>query len=419
MAKIKKEKSTTEKVVRAIKKVFASEEEQYQSVLAEYKEKYLPPEYNQLELLDKLTDDTIDHYISITTRGDGKSFNYISALGYIAYQLDLPSMLIVRHWTLQNAMQDLVMTVLSTTGWCDVSKITWETTTDYLICIYGVHELFIITDLNRASDLKQHSATLKRFGIICYDEFLTLTDDYVPNEYDKMRTIYKSIDRVPNRPFIKYPKVIYLGNPVNFSSPLLPALHIYNYLQSHPINTIKQYNNVLLEMRRNEHRNEGKNLRAFPDANDADVTGEFQFDSYRLQTPEQYINELNNGQIVKIRLDNHLMMSIVKNHKIIVGIEKTDNNENFTLSLNDCNDNRMYLSERFYKDNFYKRYEKGHVEYKDAFSKEYITQQNPDLMRINLYRLFPKAIEFEKEEVYNKAVENSYLKELARKFEGI
>lgn len=38
------------------------------------KKKYLPEEFNQLELLDELCNDEIYHYISITSRGDGKSF---------------------------------------------------------------------------------------------------------------------------------------------------------------------------------------------------------------------------------------------------------------------------------------------------------------------------------------------------------
>ena len=42
----------------------------------EYKEKYLPEEFNQLELLDELCNDEIDHYISIKSRSNGKSFNY-------------------------------------------------------------------------------------------------------------------------------------------------------------------------------------------------------------------------------------------------------------------------------------------------------------------------------------------------------
>ena len=60
--------------------LFKNEKEEYTYYLKEYKEKYLPKEFNQLELLDELCNDEIDHYMSITSRGDGKSFNYISAV---------------------------------------------------------------------------------------------------------------------------------------------------------------------------------------------------------------------------------------------------------------------------------------------------------------------------------------------------
>lgn len=416
-ALVKEKMTATQKAVNTVKKVFGSEKEQYKAVLKEYKDKYLPPEYNKLELLDELCNEDIDHYISITTRGDGKSFNYISALGYLAFNLDMPTLLLVRHWTLQQAMKNLVEEVLMTTGWCDPASITWETNTDYLICYVNFKELFLITDLNRASDLKQHSAVLRRFGIVCYDEFLTLPDDYVPNEYDKMRTIYKSIDRVKNRPFIKYPKCIYLGNPVNFGSPLLPSLNIFDHLQTHPINTIKQYGNVLLEMRRNEARNDGKNTRAFPDANDSDVTGEFQFDTYQLLTPSQYTQELQGATSFKIRLDGHLMLRVIKKNKIVLSVEKCDNKEQYTMMMNNANNQRQLITERFYKDNFHKRYEQGRIYYKDAFTKDYITQHE-ELQRINLYRLFPKSIDVVTEEVYNKVIERDILDKLARRFEN-
>ena len=54
--------------------LFKNEKEEYAYYLKEYKEKYLPSEFYQLELLDELCNDEIDHYISITSRGDGKSF---------------------------------------------------------------------------------------------------------------------------------------------------------------------------------------------------------------------------------------------------------------------------------------------------------------------------------------------------------
>lgn len=404
-------------IVNKLKKTFGNEEEVFQAVLAEYRTKYLPPEYNQLELLNKLTDDSIDHYISITTRGDGKSFNYISALGYIGYYLDMPTILLVRHWSLQNAMHDLVNTVLQTIGWCKDAKIAWQTNTDYLICYVNDKPVYLVTDLNRASDLKQHSAVLKDFPIILYDEFLTLASDYVDEEYSKMATIYKSVDRVKDRPYIKYPKCIYLGNPVNFSSPLLPSLNIYDYLQTHEIGTVKQYNNVLLEMKKNEHRNDGKNLRAFHDPNDSDVTGEFKFDNYMLTTPQGYIQAMSGGEKIKIRIDPLTMYTILRSKgRYVLGIEKADNDEQYTLSLNDCNENRILLTERNMKDNLYKRFEKGMFQFKDAFSKEYITI-HPELQRINFYKLFSKkSIEITHEEVYNEAIKEKELKALYERF---
>lgn len=414
----RKEHTIIQKAVEKVKMTFASEEEEYQYYLKKYRDNFLPEEYNQLELLDRLTDTSIDHLMSITTRGDGKSFNYISCLGYLAYNLNMPTLLIVRHWTLQDKMRDLVEEIIRTTGWGDIQGIQWETNTDYMICYLDGRELFLITDLNRASDLKQSSAVLKRFPIILYDEFLTLTDDYVDNEFQKMGTIYKSIDRVKNRPYIKFPKCIYLGNPVNFTSPLLPALNIYNYLQSHEINTMKQYNNVLLEMRKNEARNDGKNLRAFPDPNDGDVTGEFKFASYQLSTPEQYISQLHHGELVKVRIDSQLMFTILKNNgTIVVGIERADNEEDYCLNMNDEELHKPYLTQRFFKDNFHKRYEKGKFLYKDAFSKEYITNINSTLMDINFYRLFKHIENVEPEEVLQKAEENRILNILARKYE--
>ena len=88
--------------------LFKNEKEEYAYYLKEYKEKYLPEEFNQLELLDELCNDEIDHYMSITSRGDGKSFNYISAVGYLSYHLNMGCTLLVRHFTLQEKMRELV-----------------------------------------------------------------------------------------------------------------------------------------------------------------------------------------------------------------------------------------------------------------------------------------------------------------------
>ena len=87
--------------------LFKNEKEEYAYYLKEYKEKDLPEEFNQLELLDELCNDEIDHYMSITSRGDGKSFNYISADGYLSYHPNMGCTLLVRHFTLQEKMREL------------------------------------------------------------------------------------------------------------------------------------------------------------------------------------------------------------------------------------------------------------------------------------------------------------------------
>ena len=98
MSKNKKKTTKSGEIKQAIRKTFLSEEDEFQNTLKEYKTKYLPKEYNQLELLDQLTNKDIDWYISVTSRGDGKSFNYIGCMAYLCYYLEFGCTLLVRHY---------------------------------------------------------------------------------------------------------------------------------------------------------------------------------------------------------------------------------------------------------------------------------------------------------------------------------
>ena len=397
---------------------FATEEEEYQYYLNEYRSKYLPEEYNQLELLDHLCDESIDHFMSITTRGDGKSFNYISAVAYLCYHLNMGATLLVRHFTLQDKMRDLLEDIFSTIRWFDYpQEYHVRSTSDYLIVSIADKDVFLITDINNASDLKQSSAVLKNFPIILYDEFLTLTDDYCKNEYEKIRTIYKSIDRVKDRPYIKTPKCIYLANPVNFDSPLLPSLKIYNQLQTQEINTMKQYRNVLLELRRNDSRNDGKNTRAFPDEYDSDVTGQFQFSNYKLVSEEEYLRDFQHSQSVKIKLPEKMMLHFIYNNgKMILSVERSDNTESYCVELTDEAEGCQFLTEKYYKQTFIKKHEKGLFYYKDSFSKTFV-RRDTRLMSINLFKLLPSSKEITTEETYEKVQQANFLRAMAKKYE--
>lgn len=398
--------------------LFSSEKEEYMYYLNEYRTKYLPEEYNQLELLDHLCNEDIDHYMSITTRGDGKSFNYISAVSYLCYHLDMGCTLLARHFTLQDKMRELIEDIFSTIRWFDYPKdYHIRSTSDYLIISIADKDVLLITDINNASDLKQSSAVLKNFPIILYDEFLTLTDDYCKNEYEKIRTIYKSIDRVKDRPYIKTPKCIYLANPVNFDSPLLPSLKIYNQLQTQEINTMKQYRNVLLELRRNDARNDGKNTRAFPDEYDSDVTGQFDFSNYKLVSEDQYLKIFQHSKSVKIKLPEKMMLHLIKNNgKMIISIERSDNTEQYCFELTDEREDCQYLTEKYYKNSFIKKHEKGLFLYKDSFSKTYV-QRDSRLMSINLFKLIPSSKSVTTEETYEKVKQTNFLKSMAKKYE--
>lgn len=398
--------------------LFATEEEEYAYYLKEYKSKYLPAEYNQLELLDHLCDESIDHFMSITTRGDGKSFNYISAVAYLCYHLDMGCTLLVRHFTLQDKMRELVEDIFSTIKWFNYpNDFRVRTTSDYLICSIGDKDIFLITDINNASDLKQSSAVLKNFPIILYDEFLTLADDYCKNEYEKIRTIYKSIDRIKDRPYIKTPKCIYLANPVNFDSPLLPSLKIYNQLQTQEINTMKQYRNVLLELRRNDSRNDGKNTRAFPDEYDSDVTGQFEFSNYKLVNEEQYLQVFQHSKSVKIKLPEKMCLHFIeKDGTMILSVERSDNTEQYCTELIDEKEDCQYLTEKYYKQSFIKKHEKGLFLYKDSFSKTFI-QRDPHLMSLNLFKLLPSSKQTTTEETYEQVQARNYMKAMQEKYE--
>ena len=391
----------------------------YLKTLQKYKKKYLPPEYNQLELLDHLCNPEIDFYISITNRGDGKSFNYPSALLYLAVTLDIKPCFVVRHYTLQSRIKELIEEIFITINWGDINQIWYRNTDDYIMVGLGDKEIAVITDLNNASDLKFSSQVLKHFPIIVYDEFTALESDYIPNEFEKLQLIYRSIDRIANRPYIKYPKIILLGNPVNFESPIFPALKLYNALENQEINTIQQYNNKLLELRRNDHVNATKNLRAFGDEEDSNITGQFNFSPYQLISESEYNKLEVNALSVKIDIgDGKCLYCINNNDKYVLSIEKLSGTEEYCVELKDETDSKEYLTSKFYKSDFSKYYEKGLFLFKDSFSKTYI-KNNDNLLSINLFKCLPTTppSRNDSESVFEKNAMDSYIKKLAERYE--
>ncbi|MEI2421779.1 hypothetical protein V6O07_15995, partial [Arthrospira platensis SPKY2] len=86
--------------------------EKYLKTLQNFRKSEVPPEYNQLKLLDELCNPEIDHFISISNRTDGKSINYVHALIHIAIQYDLGLTFVSRNMMLRVSYQDLIEDIL-------------------------------------------------------------------------------------------------------------------------------------------------------------------------------------------------------------------------------------------------------------------------------------------------------------------
>ena len=107
---------------------------------------------------------------------------------------------------------------------------------------------------------------------------------------------------------------------------------------------------------------------------------------------------------------------ISKNDKIILSIERSDNTEEYCINLADETEKSQYLNDKYYKQSFIKKHEKGMFLYKDSFSKTYM-ERDTMLMQLNLFKLIPSSKEITTEETYQKIKENNFLKALAKKYE--
>ena len=76
-------------------------DQKYKRYLQNFRKTHVPERYNQVLLLDELNNPTIDHFISISNRTDGKSFNYVHALLNIAIDYDIGLFFLSRNMMLQ------------------------------------------------------------------------------------------------------------------------------------------------------------------------------------------------------------------------------------------------------------------------------------------------------------------------------
>lgn len=397
-----------------------NEVKDYQNLLEKHR-RTIPDEYNQIELCNELMNKDLDFYISISNRSDGKSFNYVGFFIKLAIEKGIGFMLVSRHFTLRYAYQELVDEIVSEMKGVNFNHIFYEKNDDYIKIGYKDDYIGIITDLNNATDLKYHSATLKYFPIIIYDEFLALEGDYLTDEWEKLKTIYQSVDRNKDEiPYISHPKIFLLGNAVNFSSPILANLDIFKWLQNHKINTTRQYNNILIELRKNDNVNNKKNLRAFDSQNDAMTTAQFNFNDYQLTSDNdmQYIQK--NGDFFFIKTEFGYLKIIFNVNDLRTNIKFTPYVENyqFCTQIDDVKNDVIYLDEKYYdyEKHFKQYYKKGSfITFDNAYTKSFVLD-NDDLIALRIKKVIKRYFKTRQttEPDIDKIYENNYIERSKR-----
>lgn len=397
-----------------------TEVKEYQTLLEKHR-KTIPEEYNQIELCNELMNKDLDFYISISNRSDGKSFNYVGFFIKLAIEKGIGFMLVSRHFTLRYAYQELVDEIVSEMKGVNFNHIFYDKNDDYIKIGYKEDYIGIITDLNNATDLKYHSATLKYFPIIIYDEFLALEGDYLTDEWEKLKTIYQSVDRNKDDiPFISHPKIFLLGNAVNFSSPILANLDIFKYLQNHKINTIRQHNNILIELRKNQNVNNKKNLRAFDSENDAMTTAQFNFNDYQLTNDNdiQYIQKNSDFFYIKTEFGYLKIIFNVNDLRTDIKFVPYVENYQFCTQIEDVKEDVIYLDERYYDyENHHKQYYKkgSFITFDNAYTKSFVLD-NDDLIALRIKKVIKRYFKSKQttEPDIDKIYEDNYIQRTKR-----
>lgn len=363
-------------IKKRVQYILTKQDERKYKKLVKVLREAIPENYNKIKLAEDLINPDIDWLISISNRTDGKTTNYINLAVWLAIELDLKFFLLARHFTLRQSYNNTLMDIFIMNDKLKEEKLTFRRTDNYTIVIYNGKTIGIISDINNASDLKLESNFLKNFPLVFYDEFLALEDDYVSDEYMKVKTIYESIDRQHGTiPFIKYPKIFLLGNAVNFSSPLLMHMNLFNKLETQAMNTKKTYGNIVMEMNLNERVNELRNTRAFGSFEDDPMTtGRFKFNNYGIVNFEE-----------KVKLDLTADKFHIKLGKDLVKITYQRDNpyKNLYVSIVPYAEHYVLCTERidkrfnvdiiddtYYSEVFPKEYENLKIRFENSYSRD-------------------------------------------------
>ena len=382
-------------------------EKNYHKKLEKFREKNIPKIYNQIQLMDDLLDDNLDHYISISNRTDGKTFNYVHFLLHLAYYSDVQLLFLSRDFMLRNSYRDLIADIMDFSKYFDINDLRIINNQFYKEVFYKDKTIAFISDLNAATDLKYFSSKLKHIGVIIYDEFLALESDYLPDEWERLKTIYSSVNRNFNLPLLKYPKILYLGNAVNLSSPILAHLDIFSKLENQPVNSKRKYGNICIELRKNTNVNKKRNLRAFDEDKDELTHAQFDINKYNIALDNE-LEKAYNTCIVKI--DTSFLKIHYSNNldTIILEVVGYSPSYNFNIQAKDNKKTSTYLDDKYYNANHVKKYEKNFYKFANAYSKDYIFSQLNNILTLDIVRVIKEHRYTQKSHAISSDSHNKY-----------
>ena len=344
--------------------------------------KNIPEKYNHGLLLDYLCDKRVDLLFSITTRGDGKTFNYLYLLAKLNQKFDFNTVVLVRHLEIRTAMLSQIRDVYETMDDLSEDKFAFKMNPDYILVTYNSKPAFIICDLNNANDLKNFSAVLQHANLFLYDEFLAVGGEYAPHEFEKFKTIFETSDRslIPPMEYTNNRrKAIFLANPVDFSSEFLAYWKMYHYLEIQEMNTIKVFHNIAIERRKNSTPQKNKNNRIFNDETNESVLGEFHVNDWKIKEPN-----VAKRKITIKTLDRFI--NLYYDNVPILDVTPYEESYQYNTELVDNTSESTYLKPSYYSDNFFKKYTKGKFYFSNQYSKQYILDNYANLNIGRIYR---------------------------------
>lgn len=349
--------------------------------------KIQPEKYNQFELLDFLTNEEVDLMISISNRTDGKTYGYIKTLLKLNQKFDLTFFIVARHYTLRKAYLSAVFEIITHEEIFNMGEITFLSNDEFIEVVDKKGRTICgISDLNAATDIKSWATKLRDYDCIVYDEFIALEHEYLSHEIPSMKVIYETIDRPSQKRLLPIPKMLLLGNAINFSSPFISYYDLFHDIEKMDMNTLKviprttsdgDVLKIAMELRRNEHANKSKNSRLFNlGGNNYAISGKFDTNDYLV------CHDFPDETFIIFKYDEKYIKCYYNGKKCVLNVLDYSEHYDYCNRIKDIKKDVKFLNENYFDpEHIHKMYNTDIIMYANTFSLNYISD-NPDLQLI-------------------------------------